>query len=72
MDQRDNCTVENVGNKNHGKSSGADAYESIGYTRTLDKAYRFFFRMVMSKILRIILCQVSKTMFVLVPTFYHL
>lgn len=42
VDQRDNCTVENVGNKNHGKSSGADAYKSIGYTRTLDKAYRFF------------------------------
>ena len=41
VDQRDNCTLENVGNKNR-KSSGTDAYESIGYTRTLNKAYRFF------------------------------
>ena len=41
VDQRDNCTHENVTNKDCEKS-GADTYESIGYTRTLDKAYRFF------------------------------
>ena len=55
VDQRDNYTVKNVENKNHDKSSGVDAYESIGDTRTLDKAYHFI-RMVMSKILGIILC----------------
>lgn len=41
MEERDNCSLENVGNYNHRKSSG-DAYDSVGYTRTLDKAYRFF------------------------------
>jgi len=70
VEERDNCSLESIGNDNCGKSS-SDPYDSVGYTRTLDKAYRFF-QDGHIRISDIILCQVNKTMFVLGQVFYHL
>ena len=40
VERRESCSIKEVGNPI--KTSPKDDYESIGYTRTLDKAYRFF------------------------------
>ena len=40
VERRENCTTEKV--SEHNGSNSSDAFESITYTRTLDKAYRFF------------------------------
>ena len=51
-------------------NSDTATFESICYTRTLDKAYRFS-KMAMYKIIVTILCQVCQIKFALVPPSYH-
>ena len=72
-EKRESCTIENIGKLNDINLSVAS--ESVSYTRTLDKAYRFlfffFFRMAMSKTLDCIQWQISSTIFVFGQMFCH-